>query len=302
MGKKVICLAGILCILLLLTGCEKRDVSKSEYVLYYTNENGTKLAEEAFEPESTVPSEILAEFLGAIEDKYAERASASFPKELKILKYDWLENQLTIYFGKEYGELGKVEEVLFRAGLVRTVTQLEGIQYVSFVVNEIPLADGSGNPVGLMSADSFVENDSSSYQMATLNLYFANKNGDKLIETTREVYYKSTTSLERLVVEQLIEGPEGEAYPTIPSSTKILNVAVEDTICYVNLSDSFSEAEHDVVAQVSVYSIVNSLTELPGVSKVQISINGDSKKSFREIVSLEEPFERNLDLVESSIE
>ncbi len=300
MGKKVICLTGILCILLLLTGCEHQGAPESEYVLYYTNERGTKLVEEAFEPEGIVPSEILPEFLKALEEKYSERASASFPKDLKILKYDWQENQLTVYFGKEYGELGRAEEVLLRAGLVRTVTQLEGIQYVSFVVNEIPLADGSGNPIGLMSVDSFVENDSRSYQMTPLTLYFANESGDKLIETTQEVYYKGTTSLERLVVEQLIEGPGKEAYPTIPSATKILNVAVEDNICYVNLSDSFSGAEHDVAAQVSVYSIVNSLTELPGVSKVQISINGDSKKNFREIVPLENPFERNLDLVESS--
>lgn len=42
-----------------------------------------------------------------------------------------------------------------------------------------------------------------------------------------------------------------------------------------------------------VYSIVNSLTELPDVQRVQIMVDGDSNIVFRDI-SLSSPLERNL--------
>ena len=105
--------------------------------------------------------------------------------------------------------------------------------------------------------------------------------------------------MERLVVEQLIEGPEEDANPTIPASTKVQNVVVEDGVCYVNLSEAFLNSEYDVTAQVCIYSLVNSLSELTGLNKVQILINGETVTSFRDIISLEDSLERNLDIIET---
>ena len=48
---------------------------------------------------------------------------------------------------------------------------------------------------------------------------------------------------------------------------------------------------------VTIFSIVNSLVELSNVNKVQISINGDTSKMYREKYSFGTVFERNLDLV-----
>lgn len=59
-----------------------------------------------------------------------------------------------------------------------------------------------------MNLDSFVENPGeqiNSSQKATLKLYFSNKAGTRLVPETREVHYSSNISLEKLVMEQLIE-------------------------------------------------------------------------------------------------
>lgn len=277
------------CAVLLFCGCSEKEKKESEYVIYYKNPEGTKLVTEPFEKKGLTQTELLDEFLAALVVNIIP----------KIVRYELKDSQLTIFFGKEYKEMNKTDEVLLRAAVVRTVTQLKSVQYVSFVVGEIPLADSSGNPVGLMSAENFVENEPESYQETTLTLYFANKTGDKLVETTKKVYHKGTTSMERLVVEQLIEGPEEEAYPTIPASTKVQNVVVEDGVCYVNLSEAFLNSEYDVTAQVCIYSLVNSLSELTGLNKVQILINGETVKSFRDIISLEDSLERNLDIIET---
>ena len=46
-----------------------------------------------------------------------------------------------------------------------------------------------------------------------------------------------------------------------------------------------------------IYSIVNSLTELPTISKVQISVNGDTGGVYRDSYSLGSMYERNLTYV-----
>ena len=49
-----------------------------------------------------------------------------------------------------------------------------------------------------------------------------------------------------------------------------------------------------------LYSLVNSLTELPDVQKVQLSINGDSSGNLRFNYSLSELYERDDSLIVSS--
>jgi len=107
--------------------------------------------------------------------------------------------------------------------------------------------------------------------------------------------------MEKLVMEQLIGGPEGnEANPTINPATKVINVTVNDGTCYVNLDQTFLTQVYTVSSEVTIYSIVNSLVELDNVNKVQILVNGESEISYRESISLNAALGRNLDLVEET--
>ena len=120
-------------------------------------------------------------------------------------------------------------------------------------------------------------------------------------ENRRNVVYNSNISLEKLVVEKLVEGPmEAGVYPTINPNTKVLSVTVKDGICYVNLSSEFLSQPYNVTSDVTIYSITNSLVELSNVNKVQISIDGDTNISYRERLSLNNVFERDLDMLEST--
>lgn len=47
---------------------------------------------------------------------------------------------------------------------------------------------------------------------------------------------------------------------------------------------------------IPIYSIVNSLSGLTSVNKVQITINGSTDVMFRDSISLNTMFERNLDI------
>ena len=135
-----------------------------------------------------------------------------------------------------------------------------------------------------------------------LTLYFANKEGNGLVKEECEVHYSSNISLDKLVMTKLIEGPENsELQATLPSGTKIVMISVADGICYVNLDETFKNDQNNkIMEQIVLYSIVNSLTELPDVQKVQLSINGDSSGNLRFNYSLSELYERDDSLIVSS--
>ena len=132
-----------------------------------------------------------------------------------------------------------------------------------------------------------------------LKLYFANEKKDLLVPETREVIHNVNTSLERLVVEQLIAGSQTGASPVLPKDTRILNVSLTDNICYVNLDSTFLNGEVEAADYIPVYALVNSLTELQTVNKVQITVNGSANVAYRNVISLAAPLEREEKYVES---
>ena len=116
---------------------------------------------------------------------------------------------------------------------------------------------------------------------------------------TVSLRYNSSTSIEKLVVEQLIKGPEKEGMlAVIPPETRVLGVSVREHICYVNFDQEFLNGAPGVTPEATVYAIVNSLTESGNVSQVQISVNGESDIQYMNRIDLGKPLTRNPDLVE----
>ncbi len=70
-------------------------------------------------------------------------------------------------------------------------------------------------------------------------------------------------------------------------------------MCYVNFDKAFLTEPYAVKPEIAIYSLVDSLTELPGISKVQISIDGDTTASFLEQIPLQTVFERDLSFVDN---
>ncbi len=208
-----------------------------------------------------------------------------------------------LILSKEYRELEQEREVLLRAAIVLTFTQIPDVDSVAITIENQPLTDSTGNPIGVQTSSNFVDifgKGLNSATRTTLTLYFSNETGDKLVKETREVAFESSYPVEQYVVNLLIEGPKEEGHKaTLPSNLKILGVSVKDNICYVNFDSSFvSNALTDLKDYMSVYSVVNSLAELTGVRKVQISIDGATNVKFKDNISLAEPLDRNLDYVE----
>ena len=105
-------------------------------------------------------------------------------------------------------------------------------------------------------------------------------------------------SMERLIVEQLIAGPNiAGAYPTIDPATRVNNVTVQDGICYVDFSEEANNKLNNIKSDVILYSIVNSLAERLDVDRVQITVAGSAKVGFVNDIPLQGPFEKNTEIV-----
>lgn len=294
----------LLAVPLLMAGCRKQQqVDESGYRIWYINQDETCLKYENKELQSKNEEGLLREMMEVMrETPTDDELKPVIPEDVELLDFDFEHNQLYLDFSPEYKKMPKVYEVLCRAAIVRTMGQIDGVEYVDFQVNGEPLTDLEGKEIGLMNEDQFIENageEINAYKTADLTLYFSNKAGDKLVGQRVAMEYNSNISLEKLIVEQLIAGPPFEgAYPTIPSETKLLNISIKDNICYVNLDEGFLGTGYNVIESIPVYSIVNSLIENTDAQKVQISINGETNRMFRESINFDTIFEKNEGLIE----
>jgi len=296
----MLCALGIM----LLSGCQEKDKSADtgQYI-YYVNIAGTNLVKEDYGGSTDYSEVSVAEMLNALEvPEETGDYQSPLPEEVRISSYTLENDRLSLYFGEAYHKMDKVQEVLLRSSLVQSLVQIEGINRVTFFINEKPLTDEEGAEYGWMGGDDFVQNTGSainSYQEANLTLYFANAEGDKLAAETRTIRYNSNTAMEKAIIEQLLKGPSEDGhYPTISSEAELLSVSVKDNICYVNFDEGIQKNAYNQIPEVPLYSIVNSLIENDVASLVQLSVNGESSVKFQGGVSLEKPLFASEDLLE----
>ena len=296
--RAAVLLLGCLLLTGIFAGCGKKEETPANTVsVYYINKEETKITAVEKEPEGDTLSKQAEWGISQLKENPVELSLRSPISGFTINSWNVKDDQLVLDMSVEYKKLSPSSEVLVRAAIVRTMTQLEGISYVSVTVGGEALTDSLGNVVGPMTADLFIDNagnEINAYEKTRLLLYFTNESGERLIGVqTKPVVYSSNISMEKLVVERLIAGPDAVINP----ATKVLGVTVKDGTCYVNLDNGFLTQTYNVSAEVQIYSIVNSLVELSNINKVQIAVNGNTDLIFREKISLSNVFDRNLDLV-----
>lgn len=309
-GKKVLC---ILCTVILvfgMTGCgEKTDKQLMSYQVFYINSDGSGLTGKTYQSKDAKQDlvSVIKELIIRLQTPQEESLKSPIDEGIQVVDYQIKENQLSVYFSAGYNNKSGLDEILSRAAIVKTLCQIQEIEYVEFYVEDQPLML-SGNAVGLMSQESFVDelNPQDQKQSKETVLYFANKQGNRLKKITTDITYNAVEPIARLLVEQLIAGvssiqniDETKLQSAVPSKTTLNNLTIRDNICYLDLSRDFEQQDPNVSSEVIVYSIVDTLCELPEVTKVQFSVDGEQKEKYGDLEGFNKPLERNLDLLEN---
>lgn len=301
--KKIRILMLLTMLLAIVSGCAKEEAPLEGTVLYYLNKDATAIVPVSFEMTGDGPEVKVEEFLAKLEETPENvDLRRTIPENVKVLNYVLDRKQLYLDFSAEYLNMDKATEVLVRAAIVKTMVQVEEVSFIGIRVAGEPLKDSKGTGIGLMNENTFLDNmgsEENATKIVNLNLYFANKAGDKLKSQSTVIEYNANVAVEKVVVEQLIAGPTEQGYyATIPKDTKVMSVTTKDGVCYVNLDTGFTAQGYDVLGTVTIYSIVNSLTDLPGITTVQILVNGETSITYKGNISLETIFQTNPEIVE----
>lgn len=292
----------LVCFLLVLSGCSTAEI-ESEYKLYDVNYVKKIVEDQPFYPESEDTQAMVDEIVQKL-SMHDEFGGAFLPENVEILKYELKGDVLNIDMSSDYRKLDKNNEILCRAAIVKNFVQIPKVCYVQFSIEGEVFVDSKGMPIGIMNADSFLENsgkDITAYQYQKIQLYFTNEAGNKLVCETRNVYYTSNSTIEKVIVEQLIRGPKDTGhYATLPNSVPIYGVSVADGIAYVNLGQKFVDDALAIQQELPIYSIANSIIDAGNVTAVQISVNGETNMVFRESMRLDQLYEKNMEIIEEN--
>ncbi len=273
---------------------------------YYINMNTNTLEVEKRAINSVSDRRLM--FNTAVEEYFSGPKNANLgltlPADFKVKDKRYNETTAYIDLDKSYDSMPANLKILSMGSLVYTLTDLEFINNVCVSVDGIPLMDSSNENIAVFNREVVLNNpvinpEKTNWQV--VYLYFASQDGKRLECQQRGIEVKQSQSLEYQLVEQLIAGPDNSdgsnMLASIPSDTKINDIKTEEGTCYVNLSRGFMKKRDNITEEVTIYSIVNTLTELDTVNRVQFLIDGEKLNEYSGDIDFSKPFDRKTSII-----
>jgi germination protein M len=182
---------------------------------------------------------------------------------------------------------------------------LAGLLIVACAVTAVLVFTLGGEETAPVSGISAVSNETLKPQRVPVYLYFGNEDLTGLATEVRyipiEEAAKSTASLATAIVNQLLLGPsDSDLKAVIPEDSALLDtVEIDGDKAIVNLNDAFVENHPGgkTLEALTIYSIVNSLTELKDIQSVVFKINGELREEYAGHFKFDNPFPRSVSLV-----
>lgn len=143
-------------------------------------------------------------------------------------------------------------------------------------------------------------------EKVVLKFYYYDPKALKLVPEEREIsFYRwkllfKKEDIVKDIISELIKGPINDKLKSpMPFGTKVLGVSIKNEIAYVNFSNELRKNHPggSLGEILTIYSIVNTLTELPYIKRVQILINGAVIESLAGHIDISEPLEKDLSIL-----
>ena len=170
---------------------------------------------------------------------------------------------------------------------------------------QITSIDGIGDLTDGLQREDF----NTGYIGSSASIYFADTDSDLLLAVSRSMEQEETWSAKARVLEILrgpLAGDVDNAWPVMPNGvteSDILSVDVYTDTAYVNVSQNFKDACALFSSQdemLLVYSIVNTITAMDGINKVQFLVEGEQTDTLTGYLCIADPFLRNYGLIKET--
>lgn len=250
---------------LLLCGCKKQPFPSAEatFTFYYPGESSLLPYEAAIDISSLTTENVAWKYVTS--EPPADYAAAT--PEFWHLQSVRLDGSV-LYLTFQGSAADPLTRSVSMACLTKTLTQLENVRSLSI------LTPGASEQVVLSKQDILFEDTAMLPKEETITLCYPDSQNRYLLRESMTVQEMSDTEKAQFVLEQLLT-PGLFANSCIAEGTRLLSLTVENGVCTVNLSIEFQNMEQSFsVERMAVYSIVNTLTELPHISTVDIWVEG----------------------------
>lgn len=267
--------------------------------LYFMNEAETSIESELreikYSDPKRLPENVIMQLMKGPENSKHKRL---INRETKLLHLTNDDGKINVDMSREFlsGNSAKNMQAIY--SIVKSLCGIEGVSQVRVTVQGEEIKSSSGAAVGYLTADDInLSTDSNTSETNQITLYFTDKSGSRLYKTSRTVKAADQQPIEYYIVSGLIRGPQdNKFYPVINKKTELISTDTEGDICFVNLGSDFIEKNKKSKSLLSVYSIVNSLTELQHINRVQFLIDGKRIHKFGTI-DIYNTFSRNDELI-----
>lgn len=327
MVKRLSLLLAALLLAALMTGCaqnqenvpQRPEQTTQTVKLYFANEDNERLVTEDRQlvigtGEDKYTAVLQALIKGPKNDNYRVNISPNTRVYGSIKQGD----RLIVDVNDDFARFdGSMAEILGVGAFVNTLTQFDEIDEVKILVEGEELIGPSGKPRGWMK--TFPLQPQTQAQQArpsaaapakpapsevkrNVTLYFSNQEATAVVPETRTITVPGNMSQAayiKTIVNELIKGPRNnELRRTIPSEATVRSVVVKGSTAYVDFSSEMHSKHSGGAAgeSMTINSIVNTLTEVENITKVQITVEGNPLSI--EHVVMDKPMSRNASIIQ----
>lgn len=293
MKKKVLPI--LLAVLLMLCACHvhgEKDTPEHPFAFYYARNKITYQKEDSvicaemreYDPQTMTLEDLLTSYF---EGPASSELSLPFPAGTKALSCRKEGAGVTVSMNEAYLRLSGINKSVADACLAKTLLGCSGADRVTILAPD-------DSTTTLTQKNLVFTDTGAQVQDTSVTLYFADAENRFLLPEQRSTEPLDESEIPRYIVSQLIAGTQQRGYgKTIPAGTRLLGIKTENGVCTVDFSAEFltHSPQTHFAERMTVYSIVNSLTELDTISSVQITVEGEIVDFFCHM-SLTEPFSR----------
>lgn len=299
----------VLSCLLLVTGCfngnsEGRSSQKVNLYFYDEHQNTLVIEERNIGIETGMSNEqIMLAVLDALSKGPQSNNQGARPIQFNIDQAILKERSAFINFTDAYNKLDIPTQIMQRAMLVYTLTELDFIDKIEFFAEDLPLVNSNGEKIEPVERKDILINalnPKPPTSSQTITLYFPGVEDNLLYKEQREIRVNNNTPIETYVMAELIKGPLTQGLlASLPADTKVNDIKTQDGVCQVDLSYDLQVPQLSTLIheEAVIYSIVNSLTDISKIQKVIFLKDGKKQTEFNLPIQSGGVFERNEEII-----
>lgn len=275
----------------LIVGLIESDYVSNRYEgeLYFSNSAMTGIESESreirYRDNQELAENVIEELREGPKDR---RLGRIIGRKTHLISLTGIETgNVVVNFSREFLSGDNAKDLLSVYAVVKSLCALRSIESVKVVIEGRDIYTDDGSIIGyLADRDINLSTDTYTSEMRDIMLYFPTKDGTHLAREARTIKVTDQQPIAQYIINELIKGPSGENMTApLNSATVLLSVETSNNICFVNFKSNFLDKNTGSAdkEKMTIYSIVDSLTELETIERVQFLMDGKKVTSFGNI-------------------